>query len=233
MALALNTSGGVTGAGAGPFTVSLSPSGTNRVLFAGIGYYHSTSTLTSVSFNGVAMTAVPSGSYDPGGDLHIRWYYLIAPDTGAHDFSYSFSGGGVYDSGVALTVWTDCDQTTPYGTPVGAAATSTTPSVDVTSAADEYVVDTLIIFHSGTLTVGGSQTEIANAVCPGAYVKHAGSYEVGAATTTMSWANSASQFWATMGVPVKPAAAAATGQPFTKRLAGVPWMTPTRFSGVW
>ena len=29
------------------------------------------------------------------------------------------------------------------------------------------------------------------------------------------------------------AAAPSTGQPYRKRLAGVPWMTPTRFSGVW
>jgi len=205
MALAYNTSGSVGGSGKGPFTFSISPSGSDRVLIAGVVYYHTNTTIDTITFNSVALTEIPGSAYDPGGDYHLRWYYLIAPDTGSNTFSYSFTGlGGTYDSGVVAYVFTGAHQTTPYGTVVKDTASSTTPSVTVSSATDEIVIDILIITNVGTLTVGAGQTQRANAITPLAYIKYGGSTEDGASSTTMSWSNSSSTFWVYSGLPVKP-----------------------------
>lgn len=210
MALAYDTSGSVGGTGTGPFTFSLSPSGSDRVMIAGVVYYHINAVVSAITFNSVSLTEVPGSAYDPGGDYHIRWYYLIAPATSSNTFSITFSGTGVYDAGIVVYTFTGAQQVTPYGTTVNGTATSTTPSVTVSSATDEIVVDALIITHSGTLSVGAGQTERANAITSTGYTKYGGSTEGGAASTTMSWSNSTSQFWALSGLPVKPAATAST-----------------------
>lgn len=91
-----------------------------------------------------------------------------------------------------------------------ATGTSTTPSVIVSSAADQIVVDGLTIVHSGTLSVGASQTQRWNIIGGNGFLKSGGSTETGAASSTMSWSNSTSQDWALAAVPIKPVSTAIT-----------------------
>lgn len=229
MAVLFDAASVTTGSGTGPFTWAHTCTGSDRALDVNISIYDSADFPTSVTYNGVALTLIGSTS---NGQYTVYQYYLIAPATGANNIEVAVSGN-VFDfvgSGVSLT---GVDQTTAIGTQAVNSGTDTTPTVNVTSAANEYVIDALIITHGGTLTVDGSQTQQAQAIGGAGFVKGASSTEGGAATTTMSWGNSSSQAWAIVGTPFKPVSGAATGQPYSKRVAGVPWMRPTRFSGVW
>ena len=188
--------------GAGPFTWAHTCSGSDRLLRVTTSHFDSSDTISSITYNGVALTAVPGGSTN-NGQYYVTAYYLIAPDTGTHDIVVTVSGS-VFDFGAGAISYTDAHQTTPLGTAVTATGTSTTPSVTVSSAADELVDDGLVIIHGGTLSVGAGQTQRWNAIASSGYIKYAGSTEGGAASTTMSWSNSSSQTWAIVAVPIKP-----------------------------
>lgn len=192
--------------GAGPFTWPHTCSGSDRLLRVTTSHFDSSDTVTGVTYNGVALTAVPSGSTN-NGQYYITAYYLIAPDAGTYDIVVTVSGS-VFDFGAGAVSYTDVHQTVPLGTAVTAVGTSTTPSVTVSSAADELVDDGLVIIHGGTLSVGAGQTQRWNAIASSGFIKYAGSTEGGAASTTMSWSNSSSQTWAIVAVPIKPTAGA-------------------------
>lgn len=194
-----------SGSGAGPFTFSHTTSGSDRVMWIGISYYHPSVTISAVTYNAVAATLVPLASAD-NGDYHARLYYLIAPATGSNTVSVSVSGS-VYSLGVGVTTVTGANQTTPYGTAVTATGNDSTPTVNVLAASDELAIDTLCIIHSGTLSVGSSQTSRWNAITSNGFIKYAGSTEAGAGTTTMSWSNTTAQTWALVAVAIKPVAA--------------------------
>lgn len=191
----------LSGSGAGPFTWAHTCSGADRLLRVTVSHFDSNDAVTDITYNGVALTAVPSGA-TTNGQYWITAYYLIAPDTGTHDIVVTVSGN-VFDFGAGAISYNDVHQTVPLGTAVTATGTSTTPTVDVSSAADELVDDGLVIIHSGTLSVGAGQTQRWNAIA-GGFIKYAGSTEGGAASTTMSWSNSSSQAWAIVAVPIKP-----------------------------
>lgn len=204
MAVAVDAVSSSGGGSASSFSWAHTCSGSDRLLMLGIAWYDSIDTISSVTYNSVAMTIVPSSSKSIG-QYTVVLYYLINPASGSNTVAVTFSGG-VFDFGGGAVSFTGADQTTPLGTAATASGTSTTPSVAVTSASGEIVLDTLIITHSGTLTVDGSQTQRWNAT-GGGYTKYAGSTEGGAASTTMSWSNSTSQDWAITGVAVKPVSA--------------------------
>jgi len=194
-----------TGSGAGPFTWSHTCSGSDRVLFVKVSYYDSADSVTGVTYNGVTMSVV-TGSLVSNGQYSVVWYYLINPATGSNTVSVSFTGA-VFDFGGSAISVTGADQTTAFGGVATATGTSTTPSVDVSSASDELVIDGLSIVHGGTLSVGAGQTQRTNEIC-GGFIKHATSTEGGGATTTMSWSNSSSQVWAISAFAAKPVSAA-------------------------
>lgn len=113
-------------------------------------------------------------------------------------------------AGAVLNVYTllDVNQTTPFGTVAKATGTSVTPSVVVTSEADDLVVDAvaMIALAADSFTVGSGQTSISSLHNgSGSLIRGACSYEAGAASVTMSWTNGTSFSWATMGVTVNPA----------------------------
>ena len=199
--------------GAGPFTWAHTCSGSDRLLRVTTSHFDSSDTISSITYNGVALTAVPGGSTN-NGQYYVTAYYLIAPDTGTHDIVVTVSGS-VFDFGAGAISYTDAHQTTPLGTAVTATGTSTTPSVTVSSAADELVDDGLVIIHGGTLSVGAGQTQRWNAIASSGFIKYAGSTEGGAASTTMSWSNSSSQTWAIVAVPIKPTGGGSGGPNIT------------------
>lgn len=206
--VAVDAAASCAGTGVSSLTCAHTVSGANRELVNWISWYHSVNTLNGSTYNAVSLTAIPSGSA-ANGQYHIDGLHLIAPATGTNNLVATFSGN-VVDVGMGSVSFTGADQTTPLGTAVTATGTSTTPSVTVSSAAGEIVVDGLAIVHGGTLTVGGSQTQRWNAIASGGFIKYAGSTQGGAASTTNTWSNSTSQVWAQGAVPVKPVAVASS-----------------------
>lgn len=202
MALAIDAISSTHGTGSS-LTFAHTCSGSNRLLIVWVSYFDSADTPTGATYNGVAMTAIPS-STAANGNYKIAGFYLIAPATGTNNVVVSFSGD-MSDMGAGAVSLTDAHQTVPLGTAVTATGTNTTPSVTVSTSAGEIVVDGLVIVHGGTLTVDGSQTQRWNSIASNGFEKYAGSTETASgASTAMSWGNSSSQAWAQGAVPVKP-----------------------------
>lgn len=162
------------------------------------------------------MTAVTNGAAVTGSGYlcFITTFYLVAPATGSNTVSVTPSGG-LFDFGACAISLSDVHQTVPLGTAANATGYDTTPTVTVSSATGELVVDGLVIMNSGTLTVGAGQTQRWNTPTANAFIRYAGSTESGAASTTMSWSNSSSQTWAIVAVPIKPTGGGSGGPNIT------------------
>lgn len=202
MALAVDSTSTTVGNGVGPFTWAHTCSGSDRLLHVVTSHYDSSDSVAGITYNGVALTAVPGGS-TTNGQYWVTAYYLLAPPVGTYDIVVTMSGN-VFDFGAGAISYTDVHQTVPLGTAVTAIGTSVTPSVTVSAAVGDLVTDGLVIVHGGTLSVGAGQTSRWNAPTANAFIKYAGSTEPGAASVTMSWTNSTSQAWAISAVPIKP-----------------------------
>lgn len=199
---AVDSVSNISSSGVGPFTLSHTCAGTDRLLRVNVMHYDSSDDVSGVTYNGVALTPVPSGDAT-NGQYWLSAFYLIAPDTGTHDIIVTVTGS-VFDIGITAVSYINVHQSVPLGTAVTATGTSTAPSVTVSSASDELVDDGLIIVSSGSLTVGAGQTQHVNTPTSNAFIKYATSTEGGAASTVMSWTNGTSQAWAIMAVPIKP-----------------------------
>lgn len=102
--------------------------GSNRILW--VGATLGTSTITGVTYNGVAMTlssSVASGSYTN----YLFW--LVAPASGAHNVVFTNSGGGFFQNWAAS--YTGASQTgVPEGTQqANQASSNTTGAVNITT----------------------------------------------------------------------------------------------------
>lgn len=158
MAIALDATSSGTGA-ASPFNVSHTISGSDRVL---IVLVMSTDgiTVTSVTYNGVAMTLI--ASRDNASEMSGRVYGLLAPATGTHNitvttdaptactvFAASFTGASGYDASASAS---------------GNNSSSADASVTVaTNRSIGFVVSGGVANGATqTLTYSGAGTEIAN-----------------------------------------------------------------------
>jgi len=185
--------------------------GSDRYLTAGFGQDHGeTETATqSATYNSTSMTQLGTATQQWS---TVSLFGLVAPATGANtlalttDISARLCGGGISFSGV--------DQTTPTGTAVTAKAAGSSPTVNVSSATGELVVDAVTADDNcsgGTFTVGASQTERVNINSASSCGCALGmSTEAGASTTTMSWSWSLSTVWAMVAVPLKEAGGGGT-----------------------
>ena len=200
MALAFDATSNSTGGSVTSVTWSHTTSGADRALIVGVSFWNgSTESITGVTYAGTAMTSIGS-ALSPNNERAQQWK-LSNPATGANNVVVSFSS--VVDAACGAVSFTGARQTTASltGTQATATGTSTAPSVNVSSAPGEIVVDTLSSDVGDPDTVGAGQTERWNASSPEA--DGAGSTEAGAATVTMSWTLGASVPWALVGVGVK------------------------------
>jgi hypothetical protein len=169
-----------------------------------------------MTYAGQDMTFLAAKNDAPSNQkIRSEMWYITAPATGTNDIYITFSddiravAGGMSYTGV--------DQDNPFGTPATAGGDSATPSVTISSAPGELVVDTVGVRQDDppnvTLTKGANQTERYNDASQDATaynnVVGAGSEEAGAASVTMSWTASASRVWAIVAAPLKPVADAA------------------------
>lgn len=150
------------------------------------------------------------------GNDHARVfaYRLLQPDTGTVHVKVTF-GGNWPDAqrvGVGILSLYNVDQTTPIRGSVTQNADGGTPSEAISSATGDEVYDCVLISQvsGATLTPNGTQTSrIASTTVPDGDYKVAASSKAGAASVTMAWTSSASDFGtAQLIVSVEPVAAA-------------------------
>lgn len=199
---------------------------------------------TSMKWGGSGGTALTKrgSTINVGANVKVSQYSLVAPATGSNTL-YGEWPSNQDETAIGGASYTGVDQTTPHGTQAtntGNGVTPQTITVNVTSATGEMVSDVVATLDTSgaltTLVVGASQTARVDidAVGGSAFESFGMSDESGAATVTMSWTQNRSPngdiSWGTLGIPLKPAGAAA-GQPTSKRFGGIPGMAFTQ--GVW
>lgn len=188
----------------GAFTISHTTSGSNRIIVVDVAQRSAFSGagVSGVTYNGVALTEVSGSPVQATGTwARSCRYFLIAPDTGTHDVVVTIIGSP-QDTVATVRTYTGVHQTVPFGTHATADGSSGTPSVNVSSASGELVIDTLAFRSSPT--VDGSQTQRSNRAGNGPEIYGATSEEAGAGTVTMSWTGSSAE-WTMIGSPLKPA----------------------------
>lgn len=221
MALAVDTpSGSQKGAAVSSLTFSHTCStGSDRLLFVGAGSLQVSGgsvDASGVTYAGDSLTNVWTTTGQTYG-ANSGWR-KIAPATGANNIVVTWPStiDEVAAGGISFT---GAHQTTPLGTAATANGVDGPATVDVTSAADEIVVDNVIAMRHD-LTVGASQTQrwVQNQLGATEFIgAGGGSTESGAATVTMSWTigNDApagfDDRWLIGGVGVKPAAGGGGG----------------------
>ena len=190
-----------------PITFNHTCSGHDRYLIVGISSRSGGATVSSVTYGGVAMTALGTAANLSFSVMFM--YGLVNPPGGTNQVSVTMSA--VSQIVIAAVCFNGVAQTSSTGTFASATGTNAAPSVNVTSATGELVVDTLAHREASpvtTVTVGAGQFQIwqDNTGATTADILGAGSTEPGAATVTMSWTATASARWAIGGISLRPAA---------------------------
>lgn len=187
--------------------------GSNRYLTVGISMLSLAQTVTSITYNGVAMTLLGNQN-SVSGAARVEMWGLIAPDTGTNLIAVTLSGA-IASAGNASS-YTGVNQTSPIeawnsaqATNVGAADAT----VNVTTVADnDWCVD-IVATDDAVITVGAGQTQAGNVT--GAGGSGAMSYEgpkTPAGSVTMSWANVGTlATWSIGSIALRPVAASGLG----------------------
>lgn len=181
---------------------------TNGVALACVTWQRGTlGTLNSVTYGGNAMTLI-AGATDGGGQRRAELWRYVGYASGASTVTGTFDATK-NDARMTVMTYTGVDQVTPIGTAATATGGASPITVNVTSAAGELVVDCAEGGASADpITVGAGQTQRSNHG-DGTNHTQVTSEEAGAASVTMSWTLTASDYWAQVAVPLKPASAAA------------------------
>ena len=210
-----------------PVTRSFTATGSERCLVVAITCRYS-GQITSITFGGVALEKAADAD-DGGNRCAAEVWYLVNPSATTADLVVTCSSARRIQW-VAYCL-TGVSQGTPVGTGATATGNDTTPTVAVSSAAGELVIDAVAaladtdLYPTLTLTVGAGQTQtdqgLASSGTPA--VLGGSSREAGASSVTMSWTLSTTTRWAIAAVPFKassgvtdttaPAAAVLTATP--------------------
>ncbi len=204
------------------FSHTVTSSGSDRVLIVGAASRDdgNNDTITGVTYDGAGMTKITDRAGDANG--YISLWFLANPSTGANNVVITGSGtaGGKFLVGGAVS-FTGVDQSTPTGSATATAA-SGHPTVNVSSATGEVVIDAamIVIGPSDTLSVGVDQTERVNDFATNDGSSNPAnsratmgmSTEPGDTTVTMSWTASdpTSNRYNTAAVPLQGTAAPVT-----------------------
>ena len=179
----------------------------NPIAVIKLTYQDSTpGTISSVTYGGTGATQVGStqDTTAAGNKEFVNLWRVVGVASGGSTVQANFSEV-MNDVQISTSTYCGVHQGTPFGTAAGASNVgNTTVTVNVSSAADEVVVDVAVISGTRTITVGAGQNERTNVQ---SNHRHVASDETGAATTTMSWTISSLQSWAQVAAPLKPAAA--------------------------
>lgn len=163
-----------------------------------------TTTVTSITYNAVAMTQVGTPvDITAGSARRLHFYIIAAPPTAASDIAIDFNASAT--GSYLVSSFSGCDQADPIGDNQTASGSGTSASVAVTAAAGDIVLDYLQAATSTITEDGGQTLEMADLNRSSFYM--AASRENGAASVTMSWTIS-SAAWGIRAFSINQASAA-------------------------
>jgi hypothetical protein len=209
--------------------------GENRLMLVGLSVSATSQPSVSASYGGQALSLV--GSRFDGGD-GIFIYRLVNPPSGTHTVYIDYSSSPAWGSVVGVMTFTGVDQSTPLGGFASAVDDTKYPTVNVSSAAGELVMDTFMeAWGPRGAWVGDNQTQRWRVGHNEDWVG-GGSTEPGAGSVTMSWELNYHSPWVIGAVSIKPApeataTPAVTNTPTTTATAtetATPSETPTATS---
>lgn len=156
---------------------------------------------SGVTYDGAAMTEV-TGSPKANGDISISFFYKLNPSTGS-EVNCVASGMGTTQNGMTVFDLSGVDQSTPFGTIVSQAASSSNPTVDVTASVGGLVIGGIYKkTDSSFATETTGQTRMQRTVLDNAVSQTA--YEIpeadGTTTFSYTWASSSAHIHAAVGV---------------------------------
>lgn len=175
-------------------------SGSQRILTVGIATDVKGKDPNAVTFGAQPMTKVAADKSD---DTSITLWSLVAPLVSTANIVATFaqslnSVGGAAD-------FTGVNQSQPFRATATANGSDQTVTVDVSSAANDIVIDVAAIDNAPTTTIGSGQTQHYD-TASGSNITGSGSREAGSGTVTMSWTLDATQSWVTIGASLQPGA---------------------------
>lgn len=166
MAIAYDSSSG-NGANISTLAYSHTCSGSDRVLVMGVTFATGVSISGTPTYNGVAMTQIGSVIAASGAVFsNTYFFYLVAPDTGAHNVSITASSSNyIYSSAIS---YTGVDQTNPIdasGSFTQAASTSITKSI--TTTADNCWLSSFTVSGTANSISAGTNVTQRQSIGPG------------------------------------------------------------------
>lgn len=178
--------------------------GSNRFLIVGINTHGGWPiTVSSVTYNGVALTRLSLG-YRDFGDLKSEFWKLKSPSTGLGTIAVNLVGTPEGFVGGASS-WIDVDQVNPTGAVASNATYSTAPTINVASSAGDVVVDTLVMPYVAAdpaPTAGAGQNIFWNNYTLGNTRGMGSSKNASAGSTVMTW-NTKNEAYSMLGVALK------------------------------
>ncbi len=195
-------------------TVSLAHNtitGSNLVLVVGVSMNISarnTSTVSGITYNGVALT-LAGVHHDSTNVRRVEMWYLIGPATGNHNVvvTENVPGAGTIGTVVGATTFTGADQTTPIRAFASNDGTNDEANVTVSSGLTDLVLDTLAIDGNHTVPAPSGTQVQQWALTSGGGGSDAygyGSSHAGAVSVPMSEKLSASSNWSDAAVSIQP-----------------------------
>ncbi|MEZ4868799.1 MAG: SdrD B-like domain-containing protein [Caldilineaceae bacterium] len=195
------------------FSYNSGSTGSNRILLVGVAYRNNDSeTVSSVNYNGQALTQVGTAQNSSGGtpDGRIYIFYLLNPSTGSHTLQVNWNSNLNQGAVIGAVTYANVDQTTPLGTFASASNTSTSPSVTVASAANELVFGVVGGRSTSNYSVTGGGSSLWSARPFSGQTAGAGQSKSGASpNVALSWSGTNDE-WVAGGVSLKPAPATVT-----------------------
>jgi large repetitive protein len=179
------------------------PAGGSRMLLVMIS--NTERTVSTITFNGVAMTLVTANTTNNRARTHI--YRLLNPAQGFGTLVVNFNGNEDRGANIGIVTLGNVDQADPTPTSANIYSTAATVSHSVTSVAGQLVLNVVASSRDVLNSAGAGQTEMWNFGNGSEPTYHGGSYIAATgSTTTMTWAKTGTQNqWSMSLVSVKPA----------------------------
>jgi hypothetical protein len=206
----INNAGQSAGSSTGTITIAAFAvaAGADRIIRLGVGIRNqgsqTVSTATPPTFGNQTFTFFRA--LNNATNARTEMWYLLNPDVETNDIVVTLTGA---IAGVAgASAWNDVDPTTPFENPADATGNTTAPTVAVTSAAGNVVVDALALRSEPTVaSVTDPIVQEWNLTqgVGGAAVLGGGAHQPGAASVTMEWALDVTRNWALIGASMRAA----------------------------
>ena len=223
MAIAFDNANSSKVTGASSITFSKTNTGSNLILAVGVAITDATladRTVSGITYNAVALTKIRSDDDTTAPAGRSEMWYLVNPATGANNVVVTMGGTNTVLAAGAISL-TGAAQTGQPDANNGAVGANNTPTVNVTTVADNsWVVDVIRVVTPTVSTAGAGQTERWEQNASDDDNHAAGSTEgpkTPAGSVTMSWTTEYKS-WAISAASFSPAGEAPEVTPTPPRL---------------